>query len=342
MLTLKQLHVAAVPLALSACATVSTVDEASVSVTAGPLRSTGGQSVRGVHTGAATVVRGYHLSAVDPRFGGFSGIALSADGTALVLVSDRGTWARARPHYDAEMRLVALSGWRMGRLRGPDGASLRGKMGDAEGLTRDTQGGWLVSFEQRHRVWRYPDQLSLPATEPALLSLPEPLRRLAPPNGGVETVEMLGDGTVLVVAEEAGNGDGQRLAWILGGSQPQPKYYVTTQGYVPTDATRLSSGRVVFLERHYDPESRQATARLRWLWEDELRRHTRWHPRFAAELGPPLPVDNFEGIAAIPGTKDEQVLLISDDNFASHQRTLIYQLRLSLPQKPGCRCREGR
>jgi hypothetical protein len=48
-----------------------------------------------------------------------------------------------------------------------------------------------------------------------------------------------------------------------------------------------------------------------------------------AELLAPMPVDNFEGVAAVRmGAGVTRIYIVSDDNFSTRQRTLLYAFDL--------------
>ena len=63
-----------------------------------------------VRAGALLYRGGIAVRSPDPRFGGFSGLAVSRDGAHLTAVSDRGAWLRARIRYDGAGRLAGLAG----------------------------------------------------------------------------------------------------------------------------------------------------------------------------------------------------------------------------------------
>jgi hypothetical protein len=51
-----------------------------------------------------------------------------------------------------------------------------------------------------------------------------------------------------------------------------------------------------------------------------------WRDAPVAELNPPVTLDNFEGLTVAPRDRGEAVRLyiVSDDNFSSSQKTLLY------------------
>ena len=57
----------------------------------------------------------------------------------------------------------------------------------------------------------------------------------------------------------------------------------------------------------------------------------RWHK--LADLKRPVPRDNFEGLAIVPDASGVTLWLISDDNFARIQRTLLLELHWRVPPR---------
>jgi hypothetical protein len=59
-----------------------------------------------------------------------------------------------------------------------------------------------------------------------------------------------------------------------------------------------------------------------------------WRVTVIGELAPPLPSDNFEGLAVVPDAAGGAVLwVISDDNRSPLQRTLLLKFRWPPMQK---------
>src|SRR5262249_59694686 len=114
--------------------------------------------------------------------------------------SDCGRAFDARLVYDERGFLADLVELRMRALRTPTGGNVPLGEEDAESLATTPDGGWIVGFEERHRLWRYP------AGEPPLAGVPSPL--LLPPglekqepNRGLEALVSLEDGRLFGGAE---------------------------------------------------------------------------------------------------------------------------------------------
>ena len=261
-------------------------------------------------------------------FGGLSGLSVTAGGR-LSAVSDRGHWFAASIVHDEAGRLVDLVEAEMAPLRDEQGRPLQGDRRDAEALERLADGGWLVSFERHHRVWRYPagaDGLDGPA---ALFPTPEALAQ-APTNGGLEALAPLPDGRILMLSQGRGRTEGTRAGWLVGKGiealdyRPQP-------GFKPTDAAVLPDGDVLVLSRSFSLLG-GVKARVERIPASAIAAGAVLQGEPVARFAHPLTVDNFEGLAVVggPGGGDGGTLvyILSDDNFNFFQRTLLLLFRL--------------
>ena len=276
--------------------------------------------------GTLLFLRGFELTSRDRRFGGLSGLALDPTGTRLYAVSDRGYSFSARLVHDAAGQLMDLDAWDIQPLRTPNGGVVTRRQIDAEALVRDQDGTFVIAFEHLHRLWRYPHF----AAKPQPLPIPRALTR-APANGGLESVTRLPDGQWLLLTERFTNPDGTHKGWLQTQEQFAPLSYVTAHGYVPTDLAVLANGDVLVLERRYRPLLGVAI-RLRRVPGASIRPGTRLQGAILMELTPPLPIDNFEGLAVHDDGQGGTVLyMVSDDNYNLVQRTLLLQFRV-LPE----------
>ena len=101
---------------------------------------------------------GLQLSSADTRFGGLSGLLVSADGRHLTAISDRGYWFEAGLVYDRSGVLAGIDEAGVRELRAPNGKSVaRRPAGNAEGLAPAAAGkGVVVSFEMQPKLLLYP------------------------------------------------------------------------------------------------------------------------------------------------------------------------------------------
>ena len=203
------------------------------------------------HVGRLHFLGGLDLKWDKPGFGGISGLSVSADGR-LAAVTDRGHWFSARIVRD---RIPAASWtWRTphwGRYSMTRKAGRwQGQWRDAEALERLLGGDWLVSFEQRHRVWRYAAETGGLQGRPVPFPTPKGIAA-APGNGGLEALTPLADGRILMLAESLRRTGGSRAGWLVGNGGTEPLGYRTARDFKPTDAARLPNGDLLVLSRYF-------------------------------------------------------------------------------------------
>ncbi|MFQ5958466.1 MAG: esterase-like activity of phytase family protein [Alphaproteobacteria bacterium] len=279
--------------------------------------------------GALEYLGGLALSAEDSRFGGLSGLDVSADGTRMTAVTDRGHWVTARLVYDDGGRLTGVADGAIDPIRDETGRPVARPWNDAEEIARLADGTLLVSFEHRHRIWAYRDFGALVSARAQALHVPGALAA-APFNGGLEALTALADGRLLAVTEKHFKGKGAVNAWLLsaGGSREQPLSYAVDSDFRPTSLATLPDGDVLALERRFTAVA-GAAARLRRIDKEAIAPGATLAGREIARLAPPLTVDNFEGLALRRDAGGAvQLYMISDDNFRPHQRTLLMHFRL--------------
>ena len=269
---------------------------------------------------------GLDLRSDEPAFGGLSGLSVTADGQ-LAAVTDRGHWFTARIVRDDAGRLVSLADGALGPLRDPDGRPVEGEWRDAEALERLAGGDWLVSFERRHRVWRYPEESGGLQGRPAPFQTPRAMKR-APANGGLEALTQLPDGRILMLAQGLKRDDGARAGWLAGDGGIEAFGYRTAPKFLPTDAAALPNGDVLVLSRHFSVLG-GTRVRLERVPAGAIGAGAVLQGALVARFERPLTVDNFEGVAAVQGEDGETlVYILSDDNFNFFQRTLLLLFRL--------------
>jgi len=277
--------------------------------------------------GMLLFMNGFELASRDSRFGGLSGLALSDDGQTLYAVSDRGYWFSAILTKDAEGRLVGMGPWTVASLVDTDGKVIRSRERDAEALTRDRNGSFIVAFERSPRLWRYPASPAPFGRPPQSLPLPPEIFH-APNNAGLEATTVLLDGRLLLLTENFQNPDGTVKGWIFENNRYAPVSYISKDEFLPTDLATLPDGDLLLVERQYRV-LRGAVVRLRRIPGPDLKAGARLRGKEILLLAPPLEVDNFEGVAVgRDTTKGTFVYLVSDDNYSPLQRTLLLQFRL--------------
>ncbi len=265
---------------------------------------------------------GLQLSSIDTRFGGLSGLLVSADGRHLTAISDRGYWFEARLVYDRSGVLTRIDEAGVSDLRAPNGKSVaRRPAGDAEGLAPAADGkGVVVSFEMQPKLLLYPASGGGP---PVRLKSPPGLEQ-APRNEGIEALTRLADGRLLALTEGL-RASGGTVGWVGGGRRWSTVTWRTGGGFQPTGAATLPDGDVLVLERRILPPG----ARVRLLKSADIAEGVALDGKEIARFEGALTFDNMEGIDARRNDADETlVYLVSDDNYSFLQRTLLLMFRL--------------
>ena len=278
-----------------------------------------------VDVGALRFRGGLDLRSNDRRFGGLSGLDVSADGQRLIAVSDRGTWFSGFLAYNDDGTLSGMSDTRMQPLIGADGVALSGRAStDSESITRLRDGSLIVGFEQRHRLVRFTSAGA--AAQPA--GAPPGLRA-APRNGGAEAVTRLWGNTLLVLSERLEARPGIAAGWIGAGTKWRTVGLQKTGRFRPVGAATRDDGTVFLLERRFTTIGGIAV-RISQVPAGTIAPSKVFKGNVLGELSPPLVADNFEGIAVRRGVPGETLIyIISDDNFHSLQRTLLLMFSLA-------------
>ena len=265
------------------------------------------------------VLGAWRLRSPNDDFSGYSALLAMGDGTLLAL-SDHGRQLRFTPPgtAPARFRLDVFA-----NLIDADQRQL-----DLEAATRDPETGTVwAAYEFGNFIERYDTRFAPHGrVEPAAM---QPW----PGNQGPEAMVRLSDGRFIVLAEGsprwfAADAPGMLFPRDpLRGGKAIEFDFRAPEGFAPVDMAELPDGRVLILLRAVrwelpprfegklvvaDPA--RIAAGEPWPWEP------------VADLVEPLPMDNYEGLAVEPG-KDGLVLwLISDDNKATFQRTLLLKL----------------
>ena len=279
---------------------------------------------------------GIELRSRHKRFGGLSGLHVSADGRRLVAVSDVGRWITGRLAYDKRGWLTGLTRVRMDRLPRPGGGRVRWRERDAEALALLPGGRFAVGFEGKPRIWIYPRSRTPFAGRPHAIRVPKGLS-FASRNAGLEALAAVSRGRLLALAEDLpanGGADvGTHAGWVQNGRGWTPLAYDRRSVWRPTGAATFPAGtrhagdvlvveRALFLFAGFQ-------ARIMHLPLAALKPGKTMKPTELATLAGPMSVDNFEGIATRRGRKGETLIyLISDDNFRPGQRTLLMMFAL--------------
>jgi len=253
------------------------------------------------------------------RFGGFSGLELSADGLSFAAVSDRGTLAQGRLQRDAAGRIIGVTPATLLPLQDSKGQALTGRLADAEGLALAPDGSLYVSFEGYARVARYPD----PAGPAERLPRPEAFDSMQN-NSSLEALAIGPDGALYTLPERSGAKDRPFPVWrFKGGQWDQPFALPRDGAWLPVGADFGPDGQFYLLERDFFGIGFLSRVRRFAIdgntvsgGEVLLQTRTALH-------------DNLEGIAVWQDADGAiRLTMISDDNFLWVQRTEFVDYRL--------------
>jgi hypothetical protein len=270
--------------------------------------------------GEVRLLGAWELRSRNRHFHGYSALAVLHDGM-LLAASDRGRKLRfiAPDAGSPAARFSAFSG------RRTDSKWLS----DLEALTLEpaTRRIW-AAYEGANEIVRYRRDFS----EEARVA---PLAMQGwPANGGPEAMVRLRDGRFIVLAENDPALLARDMPGLLfpfdpvDGAEPAGFRFLPPEGYRPVDMVQMPDGRVLILLRKVEWSlPPRFAAQLVLADPAEIVPGGAWQGQLMAELAPPLPMDNYEGMAVVPAEGGGSLVwLISDDNQMSFQRTLLLKL----------------
>lgn len=280
--------------------------------------------------GPIRVEAAWRLASANSGFGGYSALLAESPGHLLAL-SDGGLsldlTAPDGPRGEPPMMAVAIPS------RNP-----RKDNRDVEAATRDPATGrvWLA-LEGRDEIRRFgPDRT--PQGQVTVAAM-----QAWPGNTGPEAMARLSDGRFVVLSESyAGWFDFARHPALVFGGDPvsgsaaQAFSFRGTRGYRPTDMAQLPDGRVLILMRRLVwPFPIRFAVRLMLANPADIRPGQEWRAIDLGGIEDPALLDNYEGLALVP-RPDGLVTgwLISDDNGAALQRTLLLKLQIDPARLP--------
>lgn len=279
--------------------------------------------------GSFEFLAGFELSSESEYWGGLSGAVIAHDGTELTAIADTGRWYRIGLVHDEAGRLAGLAGAESGWLLDTKGRPPRKKIhGDAEAVTALPDGGLLVAYENRHRLWLYKNVGSGALLQAAVVAgSPKAIAEL-PANGGIEAMARLPSGEYLILSESGITNDGNRLGWVGRRGKWSELRLAPLGDFEPSDLALLPGGDLLLLERRVNLLEGFVN-RLSRIDAATVKPGALLQPQELALLAAPLSADNFEAVAARPAPDGSTLIyLLSDDNQRMLQRTLLLQFRL--------------
>ncbi len=285
--------------------------------------------VGAIELGPLAPVGSWVLDSPNDAFGSYSALAALDDGT-LLAASDKGSMMRFAPPG------MPGGGVAIGYF-GQDRSLPKWQL-DIESMTRDPASGRLwLGFEGSNRIERFDAGFRAPATvRPVAM-------RDWPGNSGPEAMVRLADGRFVVLAEGTRRWFAGEVPGLLfrsdpiAGAAPVAFRFTPPAGYSPVDLAQLPDGRVLILLRRVVWGIPPGFAGKLMLADPRaIRPGQPWRAKLLTDLAAPLPSDNYEGLAVVPESIGGTTLwLISDDNDAPYQRTLL--LKLHWPAKAKAR-----
>lgn len=275
----------------------------------------------------------WHLTSPHEWFGGYSALLAIAPGRFLAF-SDRG-YVMDFPVSDQPSAGPARIGRAIGDAKVMKAAS------DIEAATYDPQRDEIfLAMEFRNAIVR-----TTPALQGWQMAFPRLMQGWSG-NQGPEAMVRLTDGRFIVLSERNGgwrDADSHPAALLASdptrGAPEQRFTFVGTDGARPTDMAQLPDGRVLILQRTLRwPFPPRFSGSILLADPATLQPEGQWSGTRLTRLEAPLPVDNFEGLAITPAAGGKvHVWLISDDNQAVTQRTLLWRLELDPAELPARR-----
>ncbi len=263
----------------------------------------------------AILIGSYEWRVEHPRFGGFSGVEVTADGAGFIALSDRGSFANGT--FERENgRIVGIELDAIRPLFIGNRVPLRGKQSDSEGLAIGDDGVIHVSFESIHglRVFAGVDQpASDLITSPAFDNLQL--------NSSLEALAIGPDGALYTMPERSGLATRPFPVYRLkDGMWDQPFALPRSGAFLISGADIGPDGLLYVLERDFVGIGFRSRIRRFDLQgqNEELVLETRVRTH-----------DNLEGISVWRDDQGLRMTLISDDNFRSFQRTEFAEYRLT-------------
>lgn len=279
--------------------------------------------------GAFRLEKIWRLRSKSIRFGGYSSLLAMPRGR-WVAVSDNGAWLRFTPpdRPGPGPTAKALS---LGTADGKE-------FSDVESATRDPVSGQIwVGLEGRNQIIRLRRDFKMTA------AIQPPAMRDWGDNSGPESLVRLADGCFLTVREVPGHffastGNPGLLfpRDPTSGARPLRFTFDGPRNFAVTDMAQMPDGRVLVLMRRLIwPFPMRFASRIAIGDPRTIRGGKPWHVEEVARLASVLPIDNLEGMTVEPRADGRLgVWLISDDNHADYQRTLLFRLSVDPARLP--------
>lgn len=281
--------------------------------------------------GALQFRGGLVLRSANPAFGGISGLSIDPDGERFLAVSDAGVWISGRFTTRAG-RLTGVDSAMIAPIRAADGTALADDgREDVESVSADADRAF-IGIEGVNEIWSFPLAGGVPGGG-RRIGVPAEARRL-PGNAGFEAIALSRPGSPLAgalvaISERSGAMDAPTRGFILGGPRRGSFLVRRSDEFDVTDAAFLPNGDLLILERRASL-ARGFGMRLRRLPGDAIRPGALVDGPVLLEAGLESQIDNMEALAVATGPSGETlVTLMSDDNFAFFQRSIVLRFAIT-------------
>ena len=264
--------------------------------------------------GNISFVAGWALTSEHDDFGGFSGLLLEEETSQLTAINDKGDWWQAP--FEVQGAIAPYGG----TMR----AYTMGAVSDKEDLDAESllhlNGGYLISFEQNHRLEFQPEVGGKPTPDTGFAAIDF---AGVSKNSGMEAIAVLPSGELLAFTERGRDTQGKLKAWLVSDGEARPLFFAPPKNFAPTDAATLPNGDVLVLLRKYSVIE-GVEVRLHHLKADSIIAGAVLTGEQVLRLTPDGPVDNMEGLDFVAlNSNTVRLAMISDDNFSALQRTLL-------------------
>lgn len=256
---------------------------------------------------------GWALTSGYEGFGGFSGLLIDDENKILLAISDQGDWWQTP--FDARRFAPPTAGIMQSYSAGVDADK---KDLDAESLIKFDD-GYLVSFEHNHRL-EFVAEIGEGGAASPLAAIDFSGISM---NSGMEAIARLNGGQLLAFSERGRNGSGQLKAWLVSPASAQDLWFKPPANFAPTDAATLPNGDVLVLLRYFSAIDGVAI-KVHRIKADDIAAGSVLTGEEILHLTPEFTVDNMEGLDVVAlDDNTVRLVMISDDNFNSIQRTLL-------------------
>ena len=288
--------------------------------------------------GKLTYLGGLVLRSSAGPFGGYSGLAVSADGSELLAISDRTSWLKMRLEErggeivdvrDAVIgKLVLRDEW--------DNPEVGRGLDDAEALAPlapgDMDGDYYIAFEGEHRIHRYRFDGTGFSAPIGALELPPAALRL-PGNKALESLAVLRAGpyagAAIGFSERRAHKSGDSLGWLFHDGKAEQVRLKRSNMFDITDAAALPDGGLVVLERNFAGIVQGVFMRIRRIDAADIKPGARLDGEVLYKTESGRMVDNMEAIAVHTEADGRTILTVmSDDNYNPIQRTLLMRFAM--------------